>query len=115
MIHRVQFQIFPHTPLLREAKIIHDGHLVGNMGDNDVLLIPSSVSGKGLDGFIVYPHEFYREIRQGFELGYQIYFAGEHSSILSEVPGTMEAACESGERVARAILNHIAAARVREP
>jgi len=33
-----------------------------------------------------------------------LYFAGEHASILSEVPGTMEAACESGERVAHAIL-----------
>lgn len=33
-----------------------------------------------------------------------LYFAGEHTSILLEVPGTMEAACESGERVARAIL-----------
>lgn len=32
-----------------------------------------------------------------------LYFAGEHASILMEVPGTMEAACESGERVARMI------------
>lgn len=36
----------------------------------------------------------------------RIYFAGEHASILLEVAGTMEAACESGERVARAILNN---------
>lgn len=36
----------------------------------------------------------------------RLYFAGEHSSILSEVPGTMEAACESGERVARVILKN---------
>ena len=35
-----------------------------------------------------------------------LYFAGEHTSILSEVPGTMEAACESGERIARAILQN---------
>jgi monoamine oxidase len=35
----------------------------------------------------------------------QLYFAGEHTSILVDVPGTMEAACESGERVARTILN----------
>ncbi len=35
----------------------------------------------------------------------QIYFAGEHASILTEVSGTMEAACESGERAARMILN----------
>lgn len=34
------------------------------------------------------------------------YFAGEHASI-SEVPGTMEAACESGERTARAILKNL--------
>ena len=34
----------------------------------------------------------------------QLYFVGEHTSILSDVPGTMEAACESGERIARAIL-----------
>jgi monoamine oxidase len=34
----------------------------------------------------------------------KLYFAGEHTSILFDVPGTMEAACESGERVARAIL-----------
>lgn len=35
----------------------------------------------------------------------RLYFAGEHTSILMDVPGTMEAACESGERVARMILN----------
>ena len=34
----------------------------------------------------------------------KIFFAGEHTSILTEVPGTMEAACESGERSARMIL-----------
>lgn len=34
----------------------------------------------------------------------KLYFAGEHASILMEVPGTMEAACESGERVARMVL-----------
>jgi len=32
-----------------------------------------------------------------------LYFAGEHASLLIEVPGTMEAACESGERIARVI------------
>ncbi|MDQ5890618.1 MAG: monoamine oxidase [Candidatus Dependentiae bacterium] len=37
----------------------------------------------------------------------RIYFAGEHASILSNVPGTMEAACESGERVARIILESL--------
>lgn len=36
-----------------------------------------------------------------------LYFAGEHASILMDVPGTMEAACESGERTARMILNNI--------
>jgi monoamine oxidase len=34
----------------------------------------------------------------------KLYFVGEHASILMEVPGTMEAACESGERAARMIL-----------
>ena len=34
-----------------------------------------------------------------------IYFAGEHASILMDAPGTMEAACESGERAARMIIN----------
>lgn len=34
----------------------------------------------------------------------RLYFAGEHTSILMEVPGTMESAAESGERVARMIL-----------
>lgn len=33
-----------------------------------------------------------------------LYFVGEHTSILSEVSGTMEAACESGERIARTIM-----------
>ncbi len=33
-----------------------------------------------------------------------LYFAGEHASILLEVPGTLEAACESAERTARMIL-----------
>jgi monoamine oxidase len=32
-----------------------------------------------------------------------LYFVGEHTTILNEVPGTMEAACESGERMARII------------
>lgn len=32
-----------------------------------------------------------------------LYFAGEHTSILQDAPGTMEAACESGERAARLI------------
>lgn len=35
-----------------------------------------------------------------------LYFVGEHTSILSDVPGTMEAACESGERIARTILKN---------
>jgi monoamine oxidase len=33
-----------------------------------------------------------------------LYFVGEHASILFDVPGTMEAACESGERIARTIM-----------
>src|SRR5262249_16949042 len=33
----------------------------------------------------------------------RLYFAGEHTSVLVDVPGTMEAACESGERCARMI------------
>lgn len=32
-----------------------------------------------------------------------LFFAGEHATILMDVPGTMEAACESGERTARMI------------
>jgi hypothetical protein len=36
----------------------------------------------------------------------KLYFAGEHATILFDVPGTMEAACESGERIARAILQN---------
>ncbi|HEY5259362.1 MAG TPA: FAD-dependent oxidoreductase, partial [Rhabdochlamydiaceae bacterium] len=32
-----------------------------------------------------------------------LFFAGEHATILFEVSGTMEAACESGERAARMI------------
>jgi monoamine oxidase len=36
-----------------------------------------------------------------------LYFAGEHASILLDVPGTMEAACESGERTVRAILQSV--------
>lgn len=36
-------------------------------------------------------------------IDHKLYFAGEHASILMDVPGTMEAACESGERVARMI------------
>lgn len=33
----------------------------------------------------------------------KLFFAGEHTSILQDVPGTLEAACESGERTARMI------------
>ncbi|MCK4935090.1 MAG: FAD-dependent oxidoreductase, partial [Simkaniaceae bacterium] len=36
-----------------------------------------------------------------------LYFAGEHTTILMEVLGTMEAACESGERVARMIKQNL--------
>lgn len=36
-----------------------------------------------------------------------LYFAGEHTSILMDVTATMESACESGERVARMIVNSI--------
>ncbi len=37
----------------------------------------------------------------------KLYFAGEHTSILFDVGGTMEAACESGERIARMILKKL--------
>lgn len=37
----------------------------------------------------------------------RLYFAGEHASILLEVAGTMEAACESGERAARMVAQAI--------
>lgn len=37
-------------------------------------------------------------------IDHKIYFAGEHASVLADVPGTMEAACESGERAARMIM-----------
>ena len=32
-----------------------------------------------------------------------LYFAGEHTSILFDIPGTLEAACESGEKAAKMI------------
>ena len=42
-----------------------------------------------------------------------IYFVGEHTSVLMDVPGTMEAACESGERAARMIFdNYVGATRL---
>lgn len=34
----------------------------------------------------------------------KIYFTGEHATLPQILPGTMEAACESGERIARAII-----------
>ncbi len=37
----------------------------------------------------------------------KVYFAGEHASVLMDATGTMEAACESGERTARMILKAI--------
>ncbi len=37
----------------------------------------------------------------------KLYFAGEHATILVEIPGTIEAACESGERAARMILKSL--------
>jgi monoamine oxidase len=36
-------------------------------------------------------------------IDHSLYFAGEHASILQDVSGTLEAACESGERAARMI------------
>jgi monoamine oxidase len=40
-------------------------------------------------------------------IDHKLYFAGEHASTSMDVPGTMEAACESGERAARMILNDL--------
>ncbi len=37
----------------------------------------------------------------------RLFFAGEHASILLDVAGTMEAACESGERAARMVLRRL--------
>jgi monoamine oxidase len=36
-------------------------------------------------------------------IDHTLYFAGEHTSILQDIPGTLEAACESGERAAQMI------------
>ena len=44
-------------------------------------------------------------------INHSLYFTGEHTSILFDVPGTMEAACESGERTARLILTGITPGR----
>jgi monoamine oxidase len=44
-----------------------------------------------------------------------LFFAGEHTTILFEVPGTMEAACESGSRAARMIDKIISKSPVQEP
>lgn len=41
-------------------------------------------------------------------IGQELYFAGEHTSILMDAAGTMEAACESGERTARMIMTQLA-------
>lgn len=45
-------------------------------------------------------------IRHIFTPVENLFFAGEHTSILSEI-GTMESACESGERIVRIILAHL--------
>lgn len=37
----------------------------------------------------------------------RLFFAGEHTSILFDVPGTMEAALESGERIARILTKNL--------
>ncbi|MGK5595506.1 MAG: flavin monoamine oxidase family protein [Parachlamydiaceae bacterium] len=41
----------------------------------------------------------------------KIYFAGEHTALPEILPGTMEAACESGERVARVMINKLKTTR----
>lgn len=40
-------------------------------------------------------------------IGQTLYFAGEHTCVFAEISGTMEAACESGERTARMINVHL--------
>jgi monoamine oxidase len=40
-------------------------------------------------------------------IDHKIYFAGEHASTLTDVPGTMEAACQSGELAARCIIKQL--------
>ncbi len=37
----------------------------------------------------------------------KLYFAGEHTSVLLDIPGTLEAACESGEKTSRMIFNFL--------
>lgn len=56
-----------------------------------------------LNTFVEENGELYKRLFTPLENS--LYFAGEHASILNEVPGTMEAACESGDRIARVVLN----------
>lgn len=65
-----------------------------------------SYIGPGQDTLLTTVHEIEGEIVKTLfaPIDRTLYFVGEHTSILQEVPGTLEAACESGERTARMVI-----------
>ena len=79
---------------------------VGYSWPNDPFVKGSySYVAPGQEELLTATHEVDGEIVKTLfaPIDHTLFFAGEHATILLDVPGTMEAACESGERTARMI------------
>lgn len=89
-----------------EAYVIYPGPVGFNWTDDPYALGSYSYIAAGQEkAFTTLENAQGEKVKTLFAPINRLYFAGEHTSILKEAFGTMEAACESGERTARMILN----------
>ncbi len=97
------------TPILaRDESFVHYQGSVGYSWPNDPYVKGSySYIAPGQETLFTALTEVDGEtVKKLFEpIENSLYFAGEHATILHNAPGTMEAACESGERAARMIVD----------
>jgi monoamine oxidase len=88
-----------------ESFAVYEGP-VGHSWPNDPYVKGSySYTASGQEALLTSVHEEAGEMVKTLfaPIDQALYFAGKHASILMDVPGTMETACESGECVARMI------------
>jgi monoamine oxidase len=98
----------PPTYAIDEANLSYEGP-VGYSWPNDPFARGTySYIASGQENFLTDTVEEKGEVFKALfaPIDQSLYFVGEHTSILFDVPGTMEAACESGERIARTIIRN---------
>jgi monoamine oxidase len=104
------FAHFVSTYARDEQFAQYEGAAVGHSWPNDPFAKGSySYIAAGQEKIMTSMHEELGEtVKTLFRpVDQKLYFAGEHATILPDVLGTMEGACESGERTARMIENAI--------